>query len=154
MDAAGRLKEFEGDSSTKRPIPQGISEDDFDEPQEEHHIDEVEHEFWSDSLSYTERAKIHLSRALIMNPEVLALQRPLSHYDENTAIEVFAAIQEHISGRGYKMPREGVLRRRPRTMFLSPSTRNELEWADQIWDLGTADSTGVDIRELPLNGAR
>eukprot|EP00747_Dinoflagellata_sp_TGD_P106450 gnl/TRDRNA2_/TRDRNA2_169855_c4_seq1.p1 gnl/TRDRNA2_/TRDRNA2_169855_c4~~gnl/TRDRNA2_/TRDRNA2_169855_c4_seq1.p1 ORF type:complete len:343 (-),score=51.29 gnl/TRDRNA2_/TRDRNA2_169855_c4_seq1:109-1137(-) len=142
----GRASELQSDVSDEKLAEEGEEEEEVE--------DEEEASIWQDVLSHAERAKMHLARALIMNPEVLALQRPLSHYDENTAIEVFAAIQEHISGRGYKMPREGVLRRRPRTMFLSPSTRNELEWADQIWDLGTADSTGVDIRELPLNGAR
>lgn len=36
---------------------------------------------WLDGLTYTEKVKLHLSRALIMNPEVIVLQRPLHHYD-------------------------------------------------------------------------
>jgi ABC-type uncharacterized transport system fused permease/ATPase subunit len=34
-------------------------------------------ETWHESLTYSEKVKIHLARALIMNPEVLVLQRPL-----------------------------------------------------------------------------
>eukprot|EP00747_Dinoflagellata_sp_TGD_P106452 gnl/TRDRNA2_/TRDRNA2_169855_c4_seq3.p1 gnl/TRDRNA2_/TRDRNA2_169855_c4~~gnl/TRDRNA2_/TRDRNA2_169855_c4_seq3.p1 ORF type:complete len:193 (-),score=32.23 gnl/TRDRNA2_/TRDRNA2_169855_c4_seq3:54-593(-) len=145
MDAAGRLKEFEGDSSTKRPIPQGISEDDFDEPQEEHHIDEVEHEFWSDSLSYTERAKIHLSRALIMNPEVLVLQRPLCHFDRSTGLMMLDALKKHVSDRGYRMSQATVERRRPRSLFLSPTTDEEKELASILWEVRHEDT---EVREL------
>ena len=36
-----------------------------------------DNESWSETLTYSEKVKIHLARALIMNPEVLVLQRPL-----------------------------------------------------------------------------
>merc|ERR1712048_1531997 len=40
---------------------------------------------WIAKLSYGERAKLHLARAFIMNPEVLVLQRPLSHFDHEVS---------------------------------------------------------------------
>merc|ERR1719265_233360 len=35
---------------------------------------------WQEKLSSTEKNKIHLARALIMNPEVLVLHRPTTNY--------------------------------------------------------------------------
>merc|ERR1712176_365485 len=77
---------------------------------------------WPLKMTYTEKAKLHLARALIMNAEVLVLQRPLSHYDEETGIGVLQLVREHVLGRGLMMPKESAGRRRPRTCFFVPET--------------------------------
>lgn len=47
---------------------------------------------WHEELTYSEKVKIHLARALIMNPEVMVLQRPLHHYDNAMAQKVLQAM--------------------------------------------------------------
>merc|ERR1712087_589393 len=93
-------------------------------------------EHWHEFLSNSELAKVHLARALIMNPEVLVLQRPLCHYDETVKAEVMKILDEHVKMRGYKQHRGGDrLNRRPRPLFFSPVTAWEFKHADEIWML-------------------
>ncbi|CAL1151781.1 unnamed protein product [Cladocopium goreaui] len=61
---------------------------------------------WLENLTYTEKVKLHLARALLMNPEVLVLQRPLHHYDANTAKMVLQLLKTHVEERGLAMPAE------------------------------------------------
>jgi ABC-type multidrug transport system fused ATPase/permease subunit len=88
---------------------------------------------WQDVLSHTEKAKIHLARALIVNPEVLVLHRPLSHYDQKTAEKVLHIIKYHVSNRGVQLPEHSAYRRRPRTCFFSPNRVDQAQEADVIW---------------------
>eukprot|EP00747_Dinoflagellata_sp_TGD_P084854 gnl/TRDRNA2_/TRDRNA2_162675_c4_seq1.p1 gnl/TRDRNA2_/TRDRNA2_162675_c4~~gnl/TRDRNA2_/TRDRNA2_162675_c4_seq1.p1 ORF type:complete len:156 (-),score=12.73 gnl/TRDRNA2_/TRDRNA2_162675_c4_seq1:98-505(-) len=98
---------------------------------------------WQDTLSYGEKAKLNLARALIMNPEVLVLQRPLSHYDSESGALMMGAIVEHVRNRGYCLPEITRPRRRPRTLFISPSTQGELRQADTIWEVTQTRSGGA-----------
>jgi len=87
-----------------------------------------------DSISYTEQAKIHLARALIMNPEILVLHRPLSHPDgQQDQRETMEVIREHNTNRGLGLPKELVHRRRPRSVFMSPETVAQARQADVVW---------------------
>lgn len=87
-----------------------------------------------ESLSSTERAKIHLARAFIVNPEVMILQRPMSHYSsEEDEQRVLTLIREHINNRGLGMPPETAHRRRPRTVFMSMENEDQHADADVVW---------------------
>merc|ERR1712048_1458861 len=88
---------------------------------------------WQESLSYAELAKIHFARALIVNPEVLVMHKPFSHYDFGTAENVMQVLKAHVRNRGFKVPSAGVGRRRPRTCFFTPSTEQQAQQADVIW---------------------
>eukprot|EP00747_Dinoflagellata_sp_TGD_P107658 gnl/TRDRNA2_/TRDRNA2_170184_c0_seq5.p1 gnl/TRDRNA2_/TRDRNA2_170184_c0~~gnl/TRDRNA2_/TRDRNA2_170184_c0_seq5.p1 ORF type:complete len:286 (+),score=57.06 gnl/TRDRNA2_/TRDRNA2_170184_c0_seq5:114-860(+) len=74
---------------------------------------------WQDAMSHTEKAKIHLARGLIMNPEVIVAHGPLHHFDGETCLKVLGVIKEHIQTRGLCMPVESIMRRRPRTCFFT-----------------------------------
>lgn len=95
--------------------------------------EEIQAEDWGKKLNYVEIAKIHLARALIVNPEVLILQRPLIHFDDEEADRVRKVVFQHIRNRGLCLPKETVVRRRPRTLFFSPSSRAEATKADVLW---------------------
>jgi len=97
------------------------------------------------SLPYNERAKMCLARALIMNPEVLLLQRPLSHFNDNVRDAVMAVITEHCRQRGFGMPHEDWEYRRPRTVVFTAATYNELTLADCIWEVRGAQG----VRQIP-----
>eukprot|EP00747_Dinoflagellata_sp_TGD_P069108 gnl/TRDRNA2_/TRDRNA2_155993_c0_seq2.p1 gnl/TRDRNA2_/TRDRNA2_155993_c0~~gnl/TRDRNA2_/TRDRNA2_155993_c0_seq2.p1 ORF type:complete len:279 (-),score=28.13 gnl/TRDRNA2_/TRDRNA2_155993_c0_seq2:13-849(-) len=88
---------------------------------------------WQEQLSYTEKAKVHLARALIMNPEVLVLQRPLHHYNHETATKIWRVLSTHISNRGFGLSRDTCELRRPRTCFFSPESLVHAREADLIW---------------------
>lgn len=101
---------------------------------------------WQEQLTYTEKVKLHLARALIMNPEVLVLQRPLHHYEATTAKEVLATIRKHVNERGLCMPQgRQALRRRPRTCFFSPESVDQATEADVIWQIRDLGQQGQSV---------
>merc|ERR1719253_1635240 len=111
------------------------------EKQVEHHVPLQE------TLSAVTMAKIHLARALIMNPEVMILQRPLSFYDQlsNSRLDVMNLIKEYVANRGIGLPADSVSSRRPRTVFFTAETMEEAEEADIIWNI----SEGGHIEVIP-----
>ncbi|CAJ1386833.1 unnamed protein product [Effrenium voratum] len=51
---------------------------------------ETSKKLWMEPLTYTEKVKVSLARALIMNPDLLVLHRPFHHFDLATADDVLA----------------------------------------------------------------
>lgn len=88
---------------------------------------------WQTQLTYTDQVRLHIARALVMNPEVMVLQRPLFHFNQEEADNLMMLLQEHCKNRGLGMPPESVSLRRPRTVFLSVDNEEEAERADVIW---------------------
>lgn len=97
--------------------------------------DEYSEENWQEALTYTDRAKVHLARSLIVDPELLVLQRPLYHYHAHTAHSIISVFKEFTTQKGYKLPNEDFHMRRPRTLFFTPETVDQLSYADSIWHL-------------------
>ena len=93
---------------------------------------------WQNLLSATDRRVIHLARALVTNPHVLVLHRPLAALDEDVAAKVLAALRQFISRRSlFSDSNPSNLLRR--TVIFSSSTLddNALEAADDIIYVGT-----------------
>jgi len=111
----------------------GDEEDDEEDEGDEDEDGGEEDDSWQEKLSSTEMSKIHLARALIMNPEVLVLHRPLSNYDNKNAERIMNVLKRHVSNRGFHVPEEGRNRRRPRSVFFTASTPKQAMEADIIW---------------------
>jgi len=111
---------------------------------------------WKERLSYSERAKLHLARAILMNPEVMVLQRPLVHFNQQEQNDVFSLLQEHVRNRGLEHPSDTVAKRRPRTTFLSVENQEQANLADVVWtthDLSAESSvTSKDMRHNRMRG--
>ena len=85
---------------------------------------------WMESVTYTEKVKLCLARALIMNPEVMVLQRPLHHYNATTAVAMLKLLRAHVEERGLALPEERRTHRRPRTAFFTMENPAQAEAAD------------------------
>jgi len=90
---------------------------------------------WYHKFDDLERAKIHLVRAFIMNPEVLVLHRPF--YASGGRRSIFSdllleCLREHVENRGLCMPRESAHTRRLRTCFFTPESPSQANVADII----------------------
>lgn len=92
---------------------------------------------WARHLTYTEKVKIHIARALIMNPEVLVLERPLHHFDTARARILLDIIKLHVSNRGLALPEDEAISRRPRTVFFSPETVEQAKQATHVWQIAS-----------------
>jgi len=128
----GAASDGEGSCSTGKSATSKIGESDSEAGSEP---PEYRNASWQETLASAERAKIHLARALIVNPEVLVLQRPLIHYDDREAPVVLEVITDFVNKRGICLPEASINRRRPRTLFFSPSTQAQAKKADVVWRL-------------------
>jgi ABC-type Na+ transport system ATPase subunit NatA len=86
---------------------------------------------WRVTLSYAEQAMVHIVRALVMNPEVMVLQRPMTHFDHHTQESLMQALKDHVAERGLEMGFHPKELRRPRTVIYS----TEYEWAAKMADV-------------------
>jgi len=100
---------------------------------------------WIRTLNYSERAKLHLARAFIMNPEVMVLQRPLSHFNQQDQDNVLSLLKEHVRNRGLGLPPEHVQIRRPRSVFLSIDNKDHATHADVIWAMTETSDGGHSV---------
>jgi len=90
---------------------------------------------WLDPLSHSTRAKLHIARALIDNPNVMVLQRPLHHFNEDVGNQILHVIRLHVESRGLGYPEDSVHSRRPRTVFFVPDSAAQATQADTIWQI-------------------
>lgn len=106
---------------------------------------------WVHGLCNSERSNFALARALITNPEVLILQRPLSALEPDDKARVMNALAENVSNHGYMLPKDSVRYRRPRTLFVSSSSYLELNFCSSIWllDLESGGIYQSDIKKVP-----
>ena len=111
-------------------------------------------------LPKTEIAKINLARALIMNPELLILSKPLSPQDVDKSL-IMDIIVEHSNERGVAMGLglnkdddvKKRLRRRPRTVFMTMSGGEPRIHGAVVWKLRSKGGSGTGapfvVEELP-----
>jgi ABC-type multidrug transport system fused ATPase/permease subunit len=85
-------------------------------------IDEEMHQ-WSEHLSLTQKASLHLARAIICNPDVLVVHKPMLVFDSTTAKAVMECLAEFVKNRGLFV--EGDFRLRRRKTCIITATRLE-----------------------------
>eukprot|EP00746_Dinoflagellata_sp_MGD_P082955 gnl/MRDRNA2_/MRDRNA2_32985_c0_seq1.p1 gnl/MRDRNA2_/MRDRNA2_32985_c0~~gnl/MRDRNA2_/MRDRNA2_32985_c0_seq1.p1 ORF type:complete len:588 (+),score=99.87 gnl/MRDRNA2_/MRDRNA2_32985_c0_seq1:120-1766(+) len=134
---AGLANRHGGDMSARSLLSEDINED-INGHEEEETLKDEHHKFhhgWQEPLTYTEKVKTHIARAFIMNPEVMVLQRPLYHFGQKAAEQMLKHIKKHVDNRGLCLPESTAHKRRPRTVFFSPETKEQAEVADVIWQI-------------------
>ena len=104
---------------------------------------------WQESLSFQEKAKLHIARALIMNPEILILEKPLMNFDDYEANLVMDVLHEHIANRGVELSVQTRNRRRPRTCFYSAEHVSKTDRPDVVWKLTNGGI--VEEEEIPVD---
>lgn len=103
---------------------------------------------WFHRLNHTEKVKIHLARAFIMNPEIMLLHRPLLHFGEDTSKFVLTLLKEHLESRGLGHSMAGRDMRRPRTVFYSTDFDWQANSANVIWHVDHETKNVVEKRPL------
>merc|ERR1711879_904963 len=93
---------------------------------------------WRHALTHTDRMVVHLARAIISDPNVLVIHRPLMRFFSHEMREgVMKTLQHFVRERGVgRDPAADKLeRRRPRTVFFSSAHSHEAKEADVVWRL-------------------
>eukprot|EP00437_Effrenium_voratum_P000374 CAMPEP_0181418798 /NCGR_PEP_ID=MMETSP1110-20121109/11745_1 /TAXON_ID=174948 /ORGANISM="Symbiodinium sp., Strain CCMP421" /LENGTH=822 /DNA_ID=CAMNT_0023541797 /DNA_START=38 /DNA_END=2503 /DNA_ORIENTATION=+ len=112
---------------------------------------ETSKKLWMEPLTYTEKVKVSLARALIMNPDLLVLHRPFHHFDLATADDVLAVIKAHHANRGACLPVDDKNSRRPRCVVFSPETVEQARQAHILWQIDHIDKTVREVHRQELN---
>merc|ERR1712232_1494487 len=105
-------------------------------------------ESWTIRLSHNERKMINLARALLFNPEVLVLQKPLDDCDTEDVEIILGVLREFVDNRGVAedIPFRA---RRPRTVFFSGGMNAHSdfpkEMADLVWHLEHENGVHIEL---------
>jgi len=95
--------------------------------------EDVDIKSWRNFLSISDVMLVHLARAFIYNPEILVMNRPTSQLPESLASEVFGMLREFVDNRGIELPKDGAVKRRPRTAFISFARAGGVLNSDVVW---------------------
>jgi len=106
---------------------------------------------WMEPLTYTEKVKVSLARALIMNPDLLVLHRPFHHFDIGTADSILNVIKMHHENRGACLPAADLTSRQPRCVVFSPETVEQAQQAHILWQIDHIDRTVREVGRNDLN---
>ncbi|CAE7209335.1 Abcb9 [Symbiodinium microadriaticum] len=123
-----------------------------EEEEEEEEEEEVDLP-WTSKLSTSEKWRFQLARALLHNPHVLAIHRPVQELEGEVRQAVLSALQDFVQMRGLDI--EGGLdrfRRRPRTVIFTTGSNDRFEIADYVWRI--TPGSGVIVEKCPSRGGR
>jgi len=99
---------------------------------------------WHRLLSYNEKKRVHMARALIYNPEIMVLHKPVDDVDVALSKKVMEILREFIDLRGVELDANSFNRRHTRTCFCTcgdhPNAEHFKSYADSIWELDPANA--------------
>jgi len=113
---------------------------------------------WHACLSYSEKKRVHLVRALVHNPDVLVLHKPVDETDGPLMEKILQLLREFVDLRGVELDAfpEAVARRPPRTVFFTcgdhPHVNHAASVADLQWTLSEKD--GLTVTDAGLQTSR
>lgn len=96
---------------------------------------------WTQYFSDSTCQLLNIARALIFNPEVICLHKPLEKVDHEHQPHIMEVLREHIDHKGLELPEDTHNRRMPRTVFLTSNNPIAVMSANLIYKI--ASDTGV-----------
>lgn len=88
---------------------------------------------WMNSLTMADVNLLGIARAVVMNPEVMVLHKPLMLFQKETKAQVADMLREHVANRGFKVDPLTAFHRRPRTVILSVDLEEDKHFGDVHW---------------------
>jgi ABC-type lipoprotein export system ATPase subunit len=107
-----------------------------------HNIDRIklgldgETHVWTEVLSHAEKIQLGMARALIMNPELICVHKPLMSLNANRGNKVLLAFREFIDNKGCKVDSSTRHLRRSRTCILTADKAQSAVNADVVYKVG------------------
>jgi len=114
------------------------------------HLDDTDKEMqWAKKLSHTGFARLRLTRALVMNPEVTIMHRPFVNFDEAEGQRMVEMLRQSVDEKGVHLPAADKEFRRPRTVFFTSGTIGGCRAADNVYRVtaGTLEVANADCFE-------
>mmetsp|Transcript_37275 Transcript_37275/g.112527 ORF Transcript_37275/g.112527 Transcript_37275/m.112527 type:complete len:807 (-) Transcript_37275:93-2513(-) len=93
---------------------------------------------WTSLLTDTASCRIMLARSFCMNPEVMAIHKPVNGFNEVERDKILVLLRRHVEERGLALPAEERCIRRPRTIFMSLSSLDKVQGVDTFYRVSVA----------------
>jgi len=87
---------------------------------------------WEQTLTQSEKVKLHIARALVANPEVMIIERTLQGLNFEHATSLLSVLRRHVNGKGLCLPSQDHASRRPRTVIFSTELAEHVAQADSV----------------------
>jgi len=94
---------------------------------------------WGEIVSLSQRHLLCIARALIANPDVLAIHKPTLAFDESTSKHVLELLKEFVDKRGIEQDPATWNRRRPRSCIITSSKKHGVQLADKVFHVSEDD---------------
>eukprot|EP00928_Gymnodinium_smaydae_P071430 TRINITY_DN55018_c0_g1_i1.p1 TRINITY_DN55018_c0_g1~~TRINITY_DN55018_c0_g1_i1.p1 ORF type:complete len:855 (-),score=126.34 TRINITY_DN55018_c0_g1_i1:175-2739(-) len=107
-----------------------------------------EHDMWYKKLSPSDRKMVNIARALIYNPNLLILHRPVDDVDFDKGELVMCILRDFVDQRGIELDMATAASRRPRTAFFTGGDHNAAfkgSVVDYVWELSPV--FGLHVKE-------
>lgn len=96
---------------------------------------------WYEQLSQSELLKMHITRALNLNPEVLLLHRPVDEMEADHAARILDVLRQYVDHRGLFLTPQQRASARPHMVFFTSGLDRERaesarDVADVVWEVG------------------
>lgn len=90
---------------------------------------------WHLRLSFNEEKMVHLTRALVYNPEILVLSKPTADADRADVNMILGLMREFVDQRGVECDADSRDIRRPRTAIFSGGEATDANKAEEMSDI-------------------
>jgi len=97
------------------------------------------------SVSHKDRCLLHLARALIVNPDLLIMHKPLTQFHSVDVQRVLEVFRTYVDLRGLEQPVQTRQQRRPRTCIMSLASLEGVEFFDLVLRIGDGSVQEVNI---------
>jgi len=87
------------------------------------------------SLTYSQRNRLSIARALVANPNIMVIERCLDAFLEEDALCMLQVLRSHVTNRGIGEPEDSFSSRRPRNVFFGTENPALASQADSILTL-------------------
>jgi len=97
-----------------------------------------------ESLTQSQKIRLHIARALIENPDVLILSHSLEGLHHDVAVQILDVLRDHVTNRGVCMVEGSFGSRRPRNVFFGTVNKDQAARADTILEMDPENKTIVE----------
>jgi len=105
---------------------------------------------WNEHLSLTQKTSLHLARALIANPDVLMIHKPLLTFDSGTSKAVMETLRMYVTERGLFLDGDVKLRRR-KTCIITATRVEGCSMADRVILVSKTGATSVEAHHVTVD---
>merc|ERR1712176_997974 len=102
-------------------------------------------------MTESELHLVHIARALIMNPEVLVMQRPLLKYSKPMEKNVMDVMNRHCLEHGLGLSATYRHQRRPRSVFFTADNISQLGAVDNTWLIEPVGKGTIPCKVIDVN---